>query len=378
VIDRFYLLGDQPFARILVFEGTEANRRNEMKLYTCSFCKNVVYFENRFCGQCGHQLGYASESDSLWALERTENGAWNTLGGECTPRYLCANAVHDVCNWLAPPDASSPFFCSACRHNRVIPNVDEIVNLLRWRQLELAKHRLFYSLLRWSLPLQNRTEAVGGLAFDFLADPPAIQGPKVMTGHDEGLITIALSEADDATREQRRIEMGEPYRTLLGHFRHEIGHYYWNVLVRDGGKQDSCREIFGDDREDYQASLSRHYGEGPPPDWQDNFVSAYATTHPWEDFAETWAHYLHIVDTLEMASAFGLHIEPSVDRSGDFAADLDFDPYVAGTILDIVRAWLPFVFAMNNVNRSMGQLDLYPFVLAPKVVEKLGFIHALI
>ena len=172
--------------------------------------------------------------------------------------------------------------------------------------------------------------------------------------------------------------MGEPYRTLLGHFRHEIGHYFWNVLVRDRGKLDACREIFGDDRQDYQVSLNRHYSDGPPADWHESFVSAYATTHPWEDFAETWAHYLHIVDTLEMASAFGLHIEPSVDRSGDFAADLNFDPYVAGTIYDIVKAWLPFVFVMNNVNRSMGQFDLYPFVLAPKVVEKLGFIHALI
>jgi hypothetical protein len=348
-----------------------------MKLYTCQFCKNVLYFENRFCGRCNRQVGYAPETDQLCPLESSANGDFFALASGGTPRRLCANAEHDVCNWLTPPN-SADIFCLACRHNRTVPNVCETINLLRWRQLELAKHRLFYSILRWSLPLQSRAEAAGGLVFDFLADPPAAHAPKVMTGHDEGLITIALSEADNATREQRRMEMGEPYRTLLGHFRHEVGHYFWNILVRDRGKLDSCRKVFGDDRQDYQASLDRHYKEGPPTDWQDGFVSAYATTHPWEDFAESWAHYLHIVDTLEMASAFGLHIEPSVDRSGDFAANLDFDPYVAGTIHDIVKAWLPFVFAMNNVNRSMGQLDLYPFVLAPKVVEKLGFVHALI
>ena len=176
-----------------------------------------------------------------------------------------------------------------------------------------------------------------------------------MTGHDDGIVTIALAEADSAEIEKRRSEMAETLSELLGHFRHEVGHHYWDILVRDGGRLDACRAVFGDDTQDYEAALKRHYEQGAPPDWQERFVSAYATSHPWEDFAETWAHYLHIVDTLETASAFGLRIDPSIDREGAHKARLDFDPYVEGTIDEIIEAWAPFVVAMNSVNRAMGR-----------------------
>ena len=172
--------------------------------------------------------------------------------------------------------------------------------------------------------------------------------------------------------------MGEPSRTLLGHFRHEIGHYYWDVLVRDGNKLDACRAVFGDDSQDYGAALERHYGQGAPANWQDSFVSAYAATHPWEDFAETWAHYLHIVDTLEMVAASGMSVRPKIDKTGEFTARINFNPYRAEAIEPIVDLWLPYVFAMNNVNRAMGLADLYPFVIAPPVIAKLGFVHALV
>jgi hypothetical protein len=213
------------------------------------------------------------------------------------------------------------------------------------------------------------------LAFKFLADPPLPSGHRVMTGHDNGVVTIALAEANSAEIEKRRAELAEPYRSLLGHFRHEVGHHYWDLLVRDGGKLEQCRAVFGDDSQDYDAALKRHYEQGAPADWPEHFVSADATSHPWEDFAETWAHYLHIVDTLETASAFGVRIAPSVDREGAHLAKLDFDPYVVGAIDEIVEAWTPFVVAMNSVNRAMGRPDLYPFVLAPAVVEKLRFIR---
>jgi len=199
-----------------------------------------------------------------------------------------------------------------------------------------------------------------------------------MTGHDNGLITIALSEADDIERERRRLQMGEPYRTLLGHFRHEVGHYFWDVLVRDGGKLDACRQVFGDDSVDYGAALQRHYTDGAPSDWQLQFVSAYATSHPWEDFAETWAHYLHIVDTLEMAGEFGIEVRPPADLTGGLTARVNFDPYRTDDFDAIVTAWLPFTFAMNNVSRAMGTRDLYPFILSPTVIDKLGFIHGLV
>ncbi len=200
-----------------------------------------------------------------------------------------------------------------------------------------------------------------------------------MTGHDNGLITIALAEADDAEREKRRAAMGEPYRTLLGHFRHEVGHYYWDRLVRDGGRLDACRAVFGDDSQDYDQALQRHYAEGAPANWQENYVHQRLCDHaPWEDFAETWAHYLHIVDTLEMAGAFGVRVDPSSTTDGELEASVDFDPYKAGDVQQLIDAWLPLTFALNSLNRGMGQADLYPFVLSPAVIEKLGFIHHLV
>jgi hypothetical protein len=237
---------------------------------------------------------------------------------------------------------------------------------------------LFYTLIALRLPLQNlEQDPEHGLAFDFLADNPAA-ATQVLTGHDAGLITINLNEADDAIREKLRTAMGEPYRTLLGHFRHEVGHYFWDILVRDAGKIEECRAVFGDESADYGDALKRHYAEGAPANWQDSFISAYATAHPWEDFAETWAHYLHIVDTLETASAFGLRIHPVASKNRALHADIDFDPHKALSIEKLVDAWLPLTFAVNSLNRSMGHSDLYPFIVSLPVVRKLKFIHDII
>ena len=246
------------------------------------------------------------------------------------------------------------------------PNLGDRAKLLLWRKMEAAQHRLFYALRRFVLPLETRAEdPEHGLAFDILADPPPeSSGPKVMTGHDNGLIMIALVEADDAERERRRTGMGEPYRTLLGHFRHEVGHHYWDLLVRDGGQDrlNRFRALFGDDWKDYREALQRHHGQGPPADWQGGFVSAYATAHPWEDWAETWAHYLYVVDTLEMARAYGMTVAPAVDRAGELAGAVAFDPYRSKDIgmARMIEVWLPLALALNGLNRCMGQADLYP------------------
>jgi len=200
----------------------------------------------------------------------------------------------------------------------------------------------------------------------------------VRTGHDNGVITLNLAEADDAIREQRRTELGEPYRTLLGHFRHEVGHYYWDRLVRDGGRLEQFRDCFGDETQDYAEALQTYYTDGPPVDWRDRFVSAYASAHPWEDFAETWAHFLHIVDTLEMAGSFGLRVKPVVTRDQAYRAEVDFDPHATDSTSQLIRRWLPIAGAVNSINRCMGQPDLYPFVLTPEVIRKLGFVHDLV
>ena len=347
-----------------------------MKLFVCQACANILYFENRACGRCGHRLAFMPEKVTLSAIEGC-GSTWKTLADGGEGRVLCANAGLDACNWLLEPGETSGY-CRACRHNGTVPDLSDPARLSGWRELEWAKHRLFYSLIRWELPVKTRAEdSAHGLIFNFLADDPVTE-QKVMTGHDNGLITIALTEADDIERERRRLEMGEPYRTLLGHFRHEVGHYFWDILVRDGGKLDACRAVFGDDSMDYGEALRRHYAEGPPPDWQQRFVSAYAATHPWEDFAETWAHYLHIVDTLEMAGEFGMEVRPPIDRTGGLSARIAFDPYRAENFDQVVAAWLPFTFAINSVARAMGARDLYPFILSPEVIRKLGFIHTLV
>jgi len=293
------------------------------------------------------------------------------------PAYrYCENVKTDGCNWLVPL-ASTETFCLACRHNRTIPDLTQEVNLDRWRKMEIAKHRLFYTLIALRLPLPNLADAPEhGLAFDFLADHPTAT-QKILTGHDDGLITINLEEADDASREKLRTAMGEPYRTLLGHFRHEVGHFFWDVLVRDAGRLEACREVFGDERADYGESLKRHYAEGAPADWQSRHISAYSTAHPWEDFAESFAHYLHIVDTLETASAFGLRIHPAT-KNRALHADIDFDPHKAPSAKILLDAWLPLTFAVNSLNRSMGLGDLYPFIVSPPVEAKLEFIHSII
>ena len=297
-----------------------------MKLFKCQHCEQLLYFENTACEKCGYRLGFIPEIMTLSALE-SEGDAWRALAiGKKTYRF-CANTQFDVCNWMVEADGPEAY-CAACRHNRMIPDTSIEANLVAWRKIEIAKHRLFYTLMKLGLPLDQKTgDGHERLVFDFLASPPQVDGPRVMTGHDNGLITLALDEADDVEREKRRTQMHEPYRTLLGHFRHEVGHYFWDVLVRDGGLIEPCRKIFGDESADYGAALQAYYANGAPPNWQESFISAYATSHPWEDFAETWAHYLHIVDTLEMARAFGMYVHPRLARPGEFDAQVDFDPY---------------------------------------------------
>ncbi len=344
-----------------------------MRLFICTCCANIIYFENRSCEICGKRLGYFPETNRMYALESSED-KWLSLG-ELKDFKFCDNAADDACNWLLPADCPDKL-CAACSYNRTIPDLSIGENRGLWRKFELAKHHMFYGLLKLRLPLETRRQNPDfGLAFDILED--GVAGP-VLTGHQDGVITLNLAEAEDAERERRRTDLGEPYRTLLGHFRHEIGHYYWDRLVREGGKLDGFRDHFGDERADYLAALKDHYANGAPPEWRDYYVSAYASAHPWEDFAETWAHFLHIVDTMEMAGSLGLRVDPRETDNAAYSAEVNFDPHNAVSISQLVRRWLPITGAVNSINRCMGQPDLYPFVLTPGVIRKLDFILELV
>jgi hypothetical protein len=344
-----------------------------MKLFRCDNCGHLLYFENTRCERCGRTLGYEPETNTLCSLTDGPD-VWTAPSLDNRQFVFCANAAHGACNWLVPYAPGADPYCRACRHNDLVPSMDDPVNRERWQVIERAKKRLMYSLLQLHLPLATRNEdAVHGLSFRFLAEATA--PAPVMTGHENGIITIALGEADDAAREYRRTQFKEPYRTLLGHFRHEIGHHYWDILVgANPANLDEFRRLFGDETASYDAALQAYYANGAPDGWQASFISAYATAHPWEDWAETFAHYLHLVDTTEMASAYGIRLRPAVDTDGELHARIDFNPYASANIEDLIENWVPLSSLINNLNRAVGQHDAYPFVLTAQVIEKLGYI----
>ncbi len=348
-----------------------------MRLFDCDHCGQPVHFDNRRCVRCGYRLGFLPEQLEMITVEPVDETSWRSAANPEQSVRFCDNANLDICNWLIDAgDANG--FCTACRHNRLVPNTSTEEGIERWRRIGQAQRHLFYSLLRLHLPHPDRQEdPKGGLVFDFREDQIGSDGNLIpaMTGHEEGLIAIRAAEADDVTREQARASMEEPYRTLLGHFRHETGHFIWNKLVRDTNGFEAFRAVFGDEREDYGAALQRRYETGPMPGWQESFISAYASAHPWEDFAECFAHYLHIVDTLETARSFGMSIDPH--NHEELAAEVDFRPYKARNAEQLVDAWIPLSVAINAIQRSMGQPDSYPFVLSPPVVSKLEYLHRL-
>jgi hypothetical protein len=331
-------------------------------VFHCDQCDALVFFESVTCLSCGHALAYFPGAEQVRSLD------------QAGPDRPCENyAKHAVCNWAVPADDPNPL-CRSCRLTRVIPNLAQASNKLAWFRLESAKRRLVYSLLHLGCPVESKAEQPQrGLAFEFLADLPA--APKVTTGHAGGVITVNIAEADDAEREKRRVQLHEPYRTLLGHLRHEVGHYYWDRLVKDAPRLERFRELFGDERADYAQALQAHYHGGAPPDWQERFVSAYAASHPWEDWAETWAHYLHSTDTLEIAAACGLTLRPA--RADEPSLKKITVPQGEGREpFDRIAAdWHALTYVLNNLNRSLGQADAYPFVLSPPALDKLRFVH---
>ena len=347
-----------------------------MKTFHCDACGQQVFFENVRCEACGHALGYVPERAEVMAFETDPDGHWLAVRGAGPRHYKpCRNyAVENVCNWMLPADDPQAL-CPSCQLTRVIPALGQEDNRQRWFQIERAKRRLYYTLALLGLPLDSRqTDPHQGLAFEFREQIE--DGPVVHTGHSDGVITLNIAEADDAYRERMRTELGEPYRTLLGHLRHESGHYYFMRLMREGPLLEACRQCFGDDREDYAAALRRHYQHGPPADWEQTHVSAYATMHPYEDWAESWAHYLHMVDTLETAQACGLSLAPAHPDQPSLAAD--GEAVVQAGFNDLIGRWFPLTYVLNSLNRSLGQPDGYPFTLATPVIEKLRFVHQVI
>ena len=325
-----------------------------MKAYRCRVCNASLHFENSRCVSCGSRLGYSRDERALVPVD--EKGRY--VDAEGHEWFVCRNLTLSGCTWLSHTDGGQ---CSSCDLTRTRPNDDDPVGLANDPVAERAKRHLVAELDTLGFPVVSKNEDPdNGLAFDLLSSVEK----NVVIGHANGVITIDLAESRAAHRERVREKLGEPYRTMLGHFRHEVGHYYQWQLVRDDETLARSRELFGDETADYQAEIDRHYAEGPPAGWESTYISSYATMHPFEDFAETWAHYLHICDTIETASEYGLVTVGTITRFSQFR-DV------------VVGIWVPLSVALNMINRSMGHDDLYPFVIPDGVLDKLDFVASL-
>jgi hypothetical protein len=355
---------------------------NLTRTYHCA-CGKPVYFRNSICLNCKRPLGYEPNLGAVYPLKRaSQDGSWS-IPGQKTSYGRCGNLdTPATCNWLVPSEdrESGKTLCISCRLNRTIPDLSVPGNDEYWQRIELAKRRLVAALVALRLPVASRVgeDPERGLAFDFLHT--AADEKPVHTGHSDGIITLNIEEADDSVRERIRAQMHEPYRTLLGHLRHESGHYYWDRLIAGSALLPEFRKVFGDETQDYAAALQRHYEQGAPSDWPQHYVSAYASTHPWEDWAETWAHYLHMMDGLDTAASFRLEMD---------AVEMPFEGFRLDTLtnqnapdardfLKLVNAWGRLTAVLNEMSRSMGVADFYPFVLSGVAVAKLHLVHTLV
>ncbi|WP_036195011.1 zinc-binding metallopeptidase family protein [Nocardioides aequoreus] len=324
-----------------------------MQSFACRVCGQTLHFENSRCVSCGTRLGYARAERAIVPVDA--KGRY--VDAQEREWWVCRNLGLSGCTWLATADGAQ---CAGCDLTRTRPNDSDAVGLAQFWSAERAKRHLVHELDGLGFPVVSKHEdPVDGLAFDLLSSV----AEQVTIGHADGVITIDLAESDASHRERLRAQLDEPYRTMLGHFRHESGHYYEWQLVR-GDLVERARELFGDETASYQDALARHYEQGPPPGWEASYISAYATMHPFEDFAETWAHHLHIRDTIETATAYGLLTRSEATGSERFSEV-------------VTGVWGPLSVALNAINRSMGHDDLYPFVIPRAVLDKLDFVASL-
>ena len=358
---------------------TRARAQRMSRSYRCR-CGNQVFFDNTLCLHCDSKLGFLPDEGRVAALDPgPKPGTWKTPGRDDVLKFCANRNSPAACNWLLY--AHNPHeFCIACRLNRTVPDLEDADNRHYWGRIESAKRRLVSQLIQLGLPVRSKIhdDPEHGLMFDFLR--AAKGGPQVMTGHASGLVTINVEEADDAKRETIRQAMREPYRTLLGHFRHEVGHYYWDRLIWDTKWLEPFRQLFGDERASYAEALKRNYEQGPPANWATSYISSYATMHPWEDWAETWAHYMHVVDSLTTAMGFGLDPEDIDAQIVPFGRDALYAPDDpnATRFLELLNGWTEMMVVLNELARSMGQPDFYPFVMSRPAVAKLQFVQMVV
>ncbi|GJM12826.1 MAG: hypothetical protein DHS20C12_12290 [Pseudohongiella sp.] len=321
----------------------------------------MLFFENTKCLSCGFGIGFDPAS---MKMRRVADEASGQKISRANALHRCKNSTdYDVCNWLV--NDPNEEYCLSCKLNHTIPNLLDENRRSWWKSLEYAKRRLIYSLLSLNLPVVGKHNDPMGLAFKFMEDQrtnPEVFEEHVNTGHLDGMITINIAEADRVKSEIARQYTRELYRTLLGHFRHESGHYYFLKLITTDERKQQFIELFGDYNQDYASALKDYYKNNFVTAHDPNMISHYAQSHPWEDWAEVWAHYLHMIDTLETANQY------RVRQSSAQFDDID----------NTLRKWGELTLLLNSLNRSMGLEDAYPFVLSELSLRKLRFVHGLI
>ena len=335
-----------------------------MKRFNC-YCGNSVFFEQTNCDRCGKTLGF--DFNSMKMIPLSKNGSLLIDSASKKTYKKCTNWTEfNVCNWVLE-DSSKNDLCFACQFNRVIPNQsadNAPVNNLRWLRLEKAKKRLIFSLARIGLPLKNGWgSSVEGLLFDFVES----MGDKVVTtGYSDGIITINSLEADHVARVSAKYALNERYRTIIGHLRHETGHYYLDKFDLPPNLkkilEDNFGNLFNKNLSEYNEALQSYYKNGPAENWEENYISAYASAHPIEDWAESWSHYLLIMDTLETLQEEG-YFDDCIDKMN---------------ITEKLEKWRSLSSSLNQITRSLGMQDAYPFTLGKKVSEKIACVSKFI
>ncbi len=271
---------------------------------------------------------------------------------------FCANRDIIGCNWIAPKEGA---FCRSCAMTALAPDPNIPNAMTNWAETEAAKRWVLDNLGRWYWfrPEDPGTRPV----FHMLAEGHM----PVQMGHANGVVTISVAEADPLVTTSRRQALDEPYRTMVGHMRHEISHMlWWRLSLREDFLL-AFREMFGDEREDYPTALTRHYENGPPADWRQRYLTSYASAHPHEDWAETAAHLLHLTDITDSLIASGLS-SPDVPSGS-------WDPYHETDSNKLIHIAASLAMRVNHVNRSMGLSDLYPFILSDAALRKMAFVH---
>src|SRR5215207_378700 len=331
-----------------------------MQLHHCQRCGHRLAFSAQRCDVCSSEIGYVPQLRGLRSLTPPDGaGVYDAEGDRL---WRCLNAAWG-CNWMLSAGSDTEW-CRSCRLTRGRPDLARVDAVAAWVAAEAAKRQLVHQLDKLELPIVARSaDAPDGLAFD-LVDVP---GHAVVTGHLDGVVTLDLAETDDRYRDDLRRTLCEPFRTVIGHLRHEVAHYYWPRLVGQTNEVGGFRRLFGDERDDYRQAMDRYYAGGAPAWSADQHITPYAASHPFEDWAETFAHYLHIIYAAETAIAHRF-MPDGADVTIEQLVEM---PDFAGA----VATWRQISAAVNDISESLGNAAVYPLDPVGVVVDKLNFVH---